>query len=282
MRDCRVIGRIGMIENQPSVRMSMSKPAKQCVFCGKTGVTKGHIWPDWLSKVLPRVGTHNEQVVGAVHTFEPKMKGPEFKRVVRPGHAGGRKPRNSCADCNGGWMSRIEQRAKAYATPLIQGTTCALDERGQRALAALLCLITVRTEFAELNTISVSKEDRDWLREKMEPPPLWQIWIARYIGTEPENHWCRHFGMQLVPSPDVKLETPECNTQTTTLVLGQLCAHAFSSSVFPEFSGYKTPLCRIWPLAGWDIFSSALPRVADDDIISLAEALARGMKPIPG
>jgi hypothetical protein len=148
-------------------------------------------------------------------------------------------------------------------------------------MAALFCLITVRAEFSELSTLSVSVDDRTWLREKMEPPPLWQIWIARYVGIEPETHWCRHVGMQLVSSPDVKLDTHECNTQTTTMVLGELCAHAFSSSVFPEFSGYKTPLCRIWPLSGWDIKSSTLPDVGDDDIVWLAEAVARGMKPIP-
>jgi hypothetical protein len=65
-------------------------------------------------------------------------------------------------------------------------------------MAALFCLITVRAEFSELSTLSVSVDDRTWLKEKMEPPPLWQIWIARYVGTEPETHWCRHVGMQLV------------------------------------------------------------------------------------
>jgi len=208
------------------------------VFCGKTGVTKGHIWPDWLSKVLPRVG-------------------------------------------NGGWMSQIENNSKAYATRLIHGAEHILDPKGQKALATLLCLITIRVEFTELNTLSVTSDDRTWLRENLEPPPLWQIWIARYIGNQLESHWCRHYGMQLVSSPDDHAGPGECNTQTTTLVLGQLCAHTFSSSVFPEFSGYKGTLFKIWPISGFDINTAALPPVGDDDVVSLSEALARGMKPIP-
>jgi hypothetical protein len=259
----------------------MSKPPRHCVFCGKTGLTKGHIWPDWFSKVLPRVGTHNEQVVGAVHTFEPKMKRPEFRRVVKPGHSGSRKPRNTCAECNSGWMSRIENNAKPCATPLFQGIEHIFDLKSQRAIAALLCLITIRAEFTELSTVSITDADRTWLREKLEPPPLWQIWIARYIGDQPESHWFRHYGMQIVSTPDEAAEPGGCNTQTSTMVLGQLCAHTFSSSVFPEFSGYKATLFKIWPISGYDINTAVLPRMGDDDVISLSEALARGMKPIP-
>src|SRR6478609_10019799 len=39
------------------------------------------------------------------------------------------------------------------------------------------------------------------------------------------------------------------DTQTTTLVIGQLCAHAFSSRTMPDFQGYKgaAELFQIWP-----------------------------------
>ena len=40
-------------------------------------------------------------------------------------------------------------------------------------------------------------------------------------------------------------------------------------------------MCKIWPLKGWDINSEFLPTIDDAGIISLSEALARGMKQIP-
>jgi len=50
---------------------------------------------------------------------------------------------------------------------------------------------------------------------------------------------------------------------------------------FTEFNGYRGPMCKIWPLKGWDINSEFLPTIDDAGIISLSEALARGMKQIP-
>jgi hypothetical protein len=40
-------------------------------------------------------------------------------------------------------------------------------------------------------------------------------------------------------------------------------------------------MCKIWPLKGWDIYAEFLPVIDDDEVISLSEALARGMKQIP-
>src|SRR5262249_10222680 len=139
---------------------------------------------------------------------------------------------NTCGDCNGGWMSQIEQRAIVSATSLIQGRPCVLDSKAQKALAALFCLITIRAEFSELSTLVVPTSDRTWLKDHLEAPALWQIWINRYTGSEPESHWCRHYGLRLQSSPDDQIGSSECNTQTTTLVLGQLCVHAFSSTFF--------------------------------------------------
>ena len=54
----------------------MSKPAGKCVFCDKPGLTKGHVWPDWLNNILPRTATRHEEVVGEFSTFTPEVPGP--------------------------------------------------------------------------------------------------------------------------------------------------------------------------------------------------------------
>jgi len=86
---------------------------------------------------------------------------------------------------------------------------------------------------------------------------------------------------RLVSSPDEGVGAPKCNTQTTTFVIGQFCAHVFSSTSIPDFEGYTgANLCRIWPLTGWDVDCRALPTIRDRGVLSLSEALAREIPPL--
>jgi len=109
----------------------MSKPAGKCVFCGQQGnLTHGHIWPEWISEVMPFEDTHHVQLVGHLQTFRPRMRVPGFQRIVRQCHGTRRKPRNTCL--HGGWMSQIESAAKPAMTRLMFG-----DGRGRPVALAL-------------------------------------------------------------------------------------------------------------------------------------------------
>jgi hypothetical protein len=269
----------------------MSAPAGKCVFCGGPKLTKGHIWPDWLDKYLPPRADYYVQTIGEANTFLPQMRRPQVESRRRHGDARARRPRNTCLVCNGGWMSRLESEAMGPAIPLIvgkpyesgaEGHSYMLNAFGQRALASLLCLITMRAEFMHAPTQAASATDRLWIRDRLEPPPFWQAWIARYVGAKAPEHWCRHYGMQLVSSPTEVSGTPKCETQTSTFVLGQLCAHVFSSRSIPDFAGYSgADLCKIWPPTGWDIDCRFLPAIRDAGVLSLSEALAREIPPVP-
>jgi hypothetical protein len=268
----------------------VATPPGKCVFCGGTGLTKSHIWPDWMDQYLPPRAEYYVQAIGEVNTFSPRMRRPQVERHTRQGDARARKPRNTCRRCNGGWMSQIESNAIGPSVPLIQGKPFAaevgqhsymLNAWGQRAIASLLCLITMRVEFMHPPTQAASVTDRTWIKDKMEPPPFWQVWIARYSGTKAAEHWCRHYGLDLVSSPSEIRSAPKCNTQATTYVLGQLCAHVFSSTVLHDFTGYGGALCKIWPLTGWDVDCRHLPVIGDKGVISLSEALAREIPPVP-
>lgn len=259
--------------------LPMSNPAGKCVFCGEFGLTKGHVWPDWLNNILPRTATHHEQTTGIFSTFTPEVPGPEKTIRERQGHARSRKPRNTCGDCNSGWMSQIENDVIPTATALINGKDFLLDEQSQCKLAAFLCLISMRVEF--LGTLrAIPSADRLYLKERREPPSSWMIWITRYAGDKPGEHWSRYCGMQLESAPAEKVGPEHCNTQVTTLVIGKLCAHLFSSTEIP-FDGYEgARLARIWPMTGLALDTRFLPDITDDAVISLHEALARESKPM--
>jgi hypothetical protein len=256
----------------------MSKPQTRCVFCGEPGATKGHVWPKWFGKILPPATTHHEQEIGKFYTFAPTVAGPAHKVTLRQGPARSRKPRNTCLNCNNGWMSGIESFSIPFATPLILNTgRTIMPPFGQRALAALLGLIATRFEFTA-TTRAVSQEDRNWLRINREPSHRWRIWIANYGGEKPEDHWAKSYAMQLESLATDDVGPDKCNVYVATLVIGQLCAHLFYSHVIDleGFGGYEgITLGRIWPPGRFDLDTGSLPSVSDNDVLQLHEAFAR-------
>jgi hypothetical protein len=176
-------------------------------------------------------------------------------------------------------MSRIEDTAKPIALPLMLGEPAVLGVIGQFLLSSLICLITVRNEFSSAEMIAISDRDREWFRTNLFPPWDWSIWIARYLSEEKNEHWCIHIPMH-VDDNSVGRTGPEyVNTQTTTLVVGELCAHVFSSSVIAkDFPGYAgIDLCQIWPPSQLPINTGLIAAYSEPVLLSLAQALGRGI-----
>jgi hypothetical protein len=252
------------------------------VFCGRTGeLTKGHIWPDWIKKFLPPVARTHLQTVGEIGPTTSLGKGGlVLLRRTRQGHAGSRELRNTCSKCNSGWMSRLENAAMPIAGPLFQNRTSVIQTFDQRMLAAFLCLINMRVEFTNIATQAASAEDRQWLMKTFEPRNNWKIWIAHYAGKNPETDWCRHYGLDLVDSPINDGQPPKCNTQVTTIVIGHLCAHLFSSDFLPLEEYEQPALARIWPPTNFDINWGDVRYISVENIRVLAEVLPNSFPPI--
>lgn len=259
----------------------MSKPAGKCVFCREQRkLTKSHIWPEWIESILPQKATHHEHIVGQVSTFEPKMDFPALWRKTKEGHVATRRPRNTCYGCNGGWMRTIEEAAKPLMPSLLLGQQHRLNAAERRALAAFLCLVSMRIEFSSLEMRAIPAADHDYLRTNFEPPREWKIWIARYIGTISIDQ--SYMALQIESTPDVPRGVEHCNTQVTTLVIGQLCAHLFRSTTISDFRGYEgIHLVTIWPPHPFDIEISTMPPVLESDVPWLHEAFGRETAPIP-
>ena len=260
----------------------MFKPQKRCVFCDGTPATKSHIWPDWLGSLLPKAA-HHVVNVGEVETFVSEAEGPVPLTQVRQGRTGARKPRNTCVQCNGGWMSRIEQANKPILSALILGKPALLQPIDQWLLASLLCLITIRLEFTDPQMQAVPPDDhRTLMTTGTVPFDTWRIWIARYEDrVHPEDHWTGHFGMQLVTDPAFAIRPHKCNTQVTTMVMGNFLAHLASSTVAPIPEGYHgVNLTRIWPPASLDIETRCMASLNRFETTDLHESLARSFRAV--
>jgi hypothetical protein len=112
----------------------------------------------------------------------------------------------------------------------------------------------------------------------------------KYVEGPGDDYAYRHFPMALRSFPIGKFETlsaaeiaagPEdTNTQVTTIVVGRLCAHIFSSTVYDDFVGYVEPrMCRIWPTTGFNIDTGYLPEIDAEGATWLHESIGRDRNP---
>ena len=69
----------------------MSKPQKRCIFCGATGMSREHIWGDWLKKHV--VATTMPKHSSSVHVAQPPGVPDVWSVQIRAGdplRSGGR------------------------------------------------------------------------------------------------------------------------------------------------------------------------------------------------
>jgi hypothetical protein len=90
----------------------------------------------------------------------------------------------------------------------------------------------------------------------------------------------RYAPMHIARSLNVETGLEYCNSQVSTFVVGKLCAHLFSSTVFNVFDGYDgIKLTSIWPPSQLDIEMGAMPAISADAIPWLHEAISRELCP---
>lgn len=97
-----------------------------CVFCGFSDLTREHVFPDWMSKMLDSHldGTTTIERGGKV---EKSYKGALLQHKVRL----------VCKDCNNVWMSKLENEVKPILSKMLfdLNHSALLGEREQRILA---------------------------------------------------------------------------------------------------------------------------------------------------
>ena len=184
------------------------KPHGRCIFCGGTGLSKEHIWSDWLSGLIPRNDEHGEHW-GRMHrdsgSREVEWTEPPASSA-RQGSVFQRKVRNVCERrCNNGWMSRVVDRAKPHVERMILGKSFQLDRKEQTDLAAWIGITTVIQEFANRHGVRrIPPEDRTVLMNTEAPPLSWSIWVARYTG-----EWWAPMGHYHIPMSYSKRPTDD-------------------------------------------------------------------------
>ena len=119
------------------------------------------------------------------------------------------KVRVVCTTCNNTWMSGIQNTAKPYLVPMLDGKRCVIGETAQRTLATWIAMATVTSEFLihDKAQIAVSQADREWLRHNGTAPPDWHIWIGHYRRYRSAEQWV-HCSMPIYNSDEMPTLAP--------------------------------------------------------------------------
>lgn len=251
------------IGNMNKKSKSARKLQRRCIFCGGTGLSKEHIWSDWLSGTIPRSDEHGEYW-GSMHRDAGSGRIGWTRPPASSGRQGSvlqRKVRNVCERCNNGWMSRVVDRAKSHVERMILGERIQLDRGEQTDLAGWIGITTVIQEYANRQGARrIPPEDRTVLMNTEAPPHTWSIWVARYMGEwwSPMGHY--HIPMSYSKRPTDDDPTPRTGElQITTFTLRELLVHVFTATEVEMIDAYRSyiagarnslKLQQLWPISG--------------------------------
>ena len=262
---------------------ALRKPAQfpgRCVFCNGLGMTKEHIWSDWITKrgLVPGEQSHG-QVVAHTHfndkekivTIDADLIGPKLGALIQ------RKIRNVCVGCNTGWMRDVVNAAISISEKLILGRSVTLDPKSQTQVATWITIACIMAEFTDERSMAILPYDRDFVRKHRFPPDNWRIFIGRYSGSDWTPTRYRHHGSGPIRFQSISggliVSRIDC-FQVTTYILGNFAVHAFSSRnseisfTFDEqFSPCK--MLKIWPV-GSNIEWPPDNALNDDEIMSIS------------
>lgn len=165
---------------------------RQCCFCSNPANSKEHYFSKWLKKEI--LNSDNRLPFNMTrHLVWGKdgiaRKGKHFNQ----GHPVTRSVRSVCVQCNTGWMSRLQDRAKATLLPLATGVWPPMGSADYTALASWATMFTMSVDQVESSIARVSIEDRCRFREIEQPLQSWSIRLG-IIDTPTMDVWFDHLG----------------------------------------------------------------------------------------
>jgi hypothetical protein len=162
-------------------------PAKSCLFCPSTKLTKEHLWPDWLVTEFKRLAPPKRGRYTGTH------QSPDGRIIKFQSANIEAKKRLVCQPCNNEWMSDIEGAAIQTLRPLIRNQR-GLSEFDPDEIQALTTWVTLRSMVFD-GTVKPDQRHYSaslrgaFARNPSAPPQNTNIWLAVYGG---ESHSAKY------------------------------------------------------------------------------------------
>lgn len=257
-----------------------------CIFCQTTTtMTNEHVWGDWIKAHVERRANKH----GHAYIFVPKPGEPNKPEVrIRAGDHIDAKVRIVCSDCNSGWMSRLQERAKPLLIPLFNGEACSIDQRAQSVIAGWIAMATTTGEHISDDTkrVSIPQSDREHLLTTQTPSNDWCIWIGRFERLDWPGQWI-HTTMPILDADDFSDLVPNdpraTKLQTTVFTIGQLFVFAMSCPIVGIANGWDwrtapvalNKMIKIWPPQGHPTINWPPHSMSDREADFFATAVER-------
>ncbi|RVU13194.1 hypothetical protein [Methylobacterium oryzihabitans] len=233
---------------------------KCCVFCGSTSTTKEHIFPRWLERELGGMRSITPHRISRVTRSEDG-----YNILSRP--SAGRLDRNNemqkqlriaCNECNNGWMSRLQEAAKPTIVYLLRRmrstgpftATHYLTQQQCHDLSKWAVMTSMVIEYADIPTVAVSQDHRNYFRETQNIPESWHVFAAGYRGVSTLSFW--HIGIKNLIYPEIR-GLAMCDLQICSFDVGplylQVCSVSSHNAALAEvLAGQGVRLSQLWPI----------------------------------
>lgn len=176
-------------------QLGESDAGRKCIFCGAAARSGEHLFPDWFNSIFP-VDPATEKPKLARHQASAERVATQSWSSVEIASATGN---IVCHDCNTGWMSQLESRAKPVLGPMMQGHERTLNVNDQLLIATWACK-TAMVHEAALRTDEncFSDSERSVVRRDDRPPASVEVSLSAVIGSiAPVSYSCVSVGAEV-------------------------------------------------------------------------------------
>jgi hypothetical protein len=263
---------------------------KNCIFCGSPSTTREHVFSQRFHKYLnPAPSGRTDAIVTTLgHTAEQttfKLPGPMRDWQVKCVCGW------TSTTCNNGWMRKLDAKMDASESRLMrlpreEDLPFRVLEPAQKIIAtwAIMKVMVV-------HHVIIHHMQRKQMREKVEPPDGWGVWIGYYQRSKnSQGEWWvpRPFPViRYDPLARRKFKVAKANSITTTIVLQNLFIHVVYCrdrrlATKWSFSGnihggpLQGNLFKIWPPPGYSIMWPSTP-LTDQDAAVISDAILQGV-----
>lgn len=186
-----------------------------------------------------------------------------------------------CADCNNGWMSALETRAKGIVGPMLADQRVSLDPSDQALVATWATKTLLMLSCATLDPGDVvSPATYAWFFRHQAPLPESHAWLCRYGG---EGQWplsCHVHGVTLTRGHQQPQAGSETNGFVAVLAIRPLVVWLFGHELAegPLTSARSDNAHHlIWPATGRTWWPPALTLQTERELEELSRRLPGGV-----
>jgi hypothetical protein len=191
-----------------------------CVFCDADGpLTLEHVFPDWLRPFLTIEGEHET----GTQRRQIFRVGREVTDTSFPAAPATQTVRSVCAECNNGWMSQLEGRAKPYLETILRGHGRSYHREGRTLLATWL----VKTALIAGSRFEprLPGDFYRQLREDQQPSENTRVWL----GATPYHGGLQYVDFRPIRTHDSEEPPPPApNAYSALLAVSELVGFVVS------------------------------------------------------